>query len=1030
MSVRSRFTNLGIGQKLYASALMVLVVSLIATGMAFRASVTAREAFTRVADSQTIVQEAIDIESAVYNMQFGFRSYMLTGDIAYRDAYLTNANSIVILLGQLRSRPFADQAQLDLWASIDTRIRTWHLEVARPGIVVRNEANENGGDIQPAIDFLIDASARDDIAVTLAELEQSRTLEQQRLAERIETVTEHSADVRQTLLAGAIIVALVALATAWLVSRDVANAMKRLTFVAGRVAEGDYHQRVNLNRHDEIGQTAAAFDTMTRRLSSTIAEYDATAEQMRLNQSHTRDILENISEGIFTFSGNGIIDSLNPAATSMFGFSEGDLIGLPVGTIVTIGSAGRADDSGKRTFHGDALGHRSDGSSFPIELTITEMEMAGAPRFIAVTRNISDIIEADRRLRRRNRDLDHLRSISGAMLDTAGEALILISPRHTIMRINRRFAEFFEVTEEQVTNQPMTGFGRHLDRVFQDPDAFRTVLYGTIDDGEAEQSGHISQVWPVPRELEFFTRPVRTDTGELLGRLYAFRDVTQEREVDRMKTEFVSLVSHELRTPLTSIKGYVDLLLEGEVGELEPEQKEFLEIVGANSDRLVALIGDLLDISRIESGKIELAIVPNPVTPLIESIAASFRPMLETKEQRIALEFAPDLPAVAADTARLNQILVNLISNAHKYSPVGTTITLRATSFGDRVAIAIQDQGIGMTEDELGHLFTRFYRARNRTTQEVGGTGLGLAITRSLIELQGGAITVDSTPGQGSVFTVTLPVAESGIADTSETPLTPDGAVTGHVLIVEDEPDIASLIRRYLERAGFTVTTASTARNALDIVTKTRIDLITLDVMLPDSDGFTLLEQFKQAVETADIPIIMLSMLPDDGQGRSLGAVDYLVKPVREQTLIAHISGILRQVSLPASATIIVADDDPDIRALIARNLGSAGYHAIPAADGQEAVDLAIASNPDLILLDVRMPHLDGVGALQQLRTIPHLRDVPIVMMTASPGVEAELQPNLASLGVADLLRKPLTAADLASALQRAMATMRQEHPT
>jgi signal transduction histidine kinase len=227
-----------------------------------------------------------------------------------------------------------------------------------------------------------------------------------------------------------------------------------------------------------------------------------------------------------------------------------------------------------------------------------------------------------------------------------------------------------------------------------------------------------------------------------------------------MKDEFVSVVSHELRTPLTSIKGYVDLLVAGGVGSLDELQREFLGIVKENADRLVGLINDLLDISRIESGKVELHRAAVPLQPLVESVVQSLRPQLKAKEQTIRTNVPGDLPPAFCDQARVLQILTNLLSNAHKYTPAGGTIDVCAAHQGAYLRIDVRDDGVGLSPEDQAQLFNKFFRAKNQLAIEVGGTGLGLAITRYLVEMQGGEISVRSALGSGSTFSFTLPLGE------------------------------------------------------------------------------------------------------------------------------------------------------------------------------------------------------------------------------------------------------------------------------
>jgi signal transduction histidine kinase/CheY-like chemotaxis protein len=578
----------------------------------------------------------------------------------------------------------------------------------------------------------------------------------------------------------------------------------------------------------------------------------------------------------------------------------------------------------------------------------------------------------------------------------------------------------FGVEPEDVLGQPLDELLELVERIFVDMERVLARIIAPVSDAEGQFTDILAQQWPEPRQLEVFSTPAAGAGGERLGRLYVFRDVTREREVDRMKTEFVALVSHELRTPLTSIKGYVDLILEGEVGEINAQQEKFLNIVGNNATRLVSLINDLLDISRIESGKVGLTRDRLDLAAIIQNVANSLAPQIEAKRQTLAVELPAWLPGVWGDADRVTQIVTNLLSNAYKYTPLGGTLRIAAdaTRLSGFVRVDITDSGVGLSADEQEKLFTKFYRARNRATQDVGGTGLGLSITRSLVEMHGGEISVQSAPGAGSTFAFTLPVlAGTGELTRSLAPL----AGGGHILVVEDEPDIAALLRRYLERAGYQTSVAHTAADALRIARAEQPDLITLDVMLPDDDGFGVLEALRADARTRDLLVMLLSIMPDDGQGKLLGAVDYLNKPVSERLLLERIGRLLADA--PASL-VLVADDDPDVRALIAGHLRRAGHRVMEAADGAEALRLAWASAPNLALLDVKMPVMDGVATLRALRETPATRALPVIMMTASPGVLDSCRSAITELGATLLIQKPFTAAELAAAIGRELAPL------
>ena len=279
-----------------------------------------------------------------------------------------------------------------------------------------------------------------------------------------------------------------------------------------------------------------------------------------------------------------------------------------------------------------------------------------------------------------------------------------------------------------------------------------------MENGNLQYKETALQKWPQKRELEIYSVNVRNKQHKHIGQLFVFRDVTHEREVDRMKSEFVSLVSHELRTPLTSINGYADMLLEGDAGDINDEQTDFLRVIKRNSERLSLLINELLDVSRIEAGALKLSISRINIAELVYEVVKSIRPQIESKEQELDVEMPQDVPVVMADGNRITQILTNLISNAHKYTPREGKISVVVRPESNRFRIDVKDTGIGLSKDEQERLFTKFFRADNPSTQKVAGAGLGLWITNSLVEMHGGEMTVSSTPGKGSIFSFTLPL--------------------------------------------------------------------------------------------------------------------------------------------------------------------------------------------------------------------------------------------------------------------------------
>lgn len=1027
VSMWLRIGNLGLRRKLLGAFGVVLAITVVLSAASYRAVLHNEQASAWVLHSQNVITDLNELLNTLYGVRTNYSSYLLTGETTWLPPYQTAREHYRVLMDDLTAETADNVDQQDRLRTIDDLVTTWFTETLDPTVASRQQSTPDNPANDPATAQAIEAS-RGQFSQIQGFLNQAIDDEAALFEERSEEAEVRNLALRRLLIFGTGGAVIVGVVLAWLIAGDIAGRAGRLTSMARQIAGGDFGQRLRFRRQDEIGQAATAFDQMTDTLQSTMRQLEQSAAEAQTERRRTGAVLNSTADGILTFLPDGTITESNPAAERMFAREADAFRGLHIdellrcdpatpdqGPVVPLILPADHETQGARR---TVLGCRADGATFPLEIAVSRME-DGADQYIGVVRDITERREAERKFQAQFRRAQRTRSIANAVLDAAGEGMILISPDRRITAVNRRFADLFQITITDVIDRSMQHFGADLDQRIGEAGQFREMLYASVGDSERRIEQTFTQIWPQRRELDMVSTPVSTRDGEHVGRVYAFRDVTRERELDRMKSEFVSMVSHELRTPLTSIKGYVDLLLEGEVGALTPDQQEFLEIVGSNAERLVSLINDILDISRIEAGRIALTMAPVDLPSLLERLVISFRPQIEAKRQRLVVDIAPSVPPARGDAERLTQIFANLISNAHKYTPAGGTLTIRAGAIGNRVVASVADTGIGLSQEEQEQLFTRFYRAQNRTTQEVGGTGLGLSITRSLVDLHGGTIAVESTPGKGSTFTVALPQAIEEVAAVGPT----NGAHDAHgrILIVEDEPDIARLIRRYLERAGYEVHLASDAATALRIARETPLDLITLDVILPDTDGFTLLEWLKNDARTAGIPVIMLSMVADEGQGRSLGAVDYLVKPIREDALLQRISRLLAS---NRSGTVLVADDEADVRRLLARQLARAGYQVLEAENGEEAVEAATTQDLDAVFLDIRMPVLDGFNALKAIRAVRTEAELPIVMMTASPGAADAAQGMLASLGIADLLQKPISAEELA----RTIATsMRQE---
>jgi signal transduction histidine kinase/DNA-binding response OmpR family regulator len=459
-------------------------------------------------------------------------------------------------------------------------------------------------------------------------------------------------------------------------------------------------------------------------------------------------------------------------------------------------------------------------------------------------------------------------------------------------------------------------------------------------------------------------------------------------EATRAKSVFLANMSHELRTPLNAILGYSEMLQE-EAGDLGQEEfiPDLQKIHGAGK-HLLALINDILDLSKIEAGRMDLFLEAFDIAPMIRDVVTTVKPLVEKNANTLAVHHASDLGAMRADLTKVRQALFNLLSNACKFTTQGT-ITLevvRDTVDGAAwLTFRVIDTGIGMTPEQMGRLFQAFSQADSTTTRQYGGTGLGLVITQHFCHMMGGDITVESALGQGSTFTIRLPAE---VSDPKAAPVLraaaatasalPEGAPTA--LVIDDDPTVHDLMQRFLSKEGLRMRAASSGAEGLRLAHTLRPAVITLDVLMPGMDGWTVLTGLKSAPDLADIPVIMLTIMDDKGMGYTLGAADYLTKPIDWERLAA----ILRKYPCahPPCAVLIV-EDNAAMRAMLRRELEKEGWVVTEAANGREALECVAANRPELILLDLMMPEMDGFAFVEELRQYEAWRSIPIVVLTA-----------------------------------------------
>jgi DNA-binding response OmpR family regulator/two-component sensor histidine kinase len=430
-------------------------------------------------------------------------------------------------------------------------------------------------------------------------------------------------------------------------------------------------------------------------------------------------------------------------------------------------------------------------------------------------------------------------------------------------------------------------------------------------------------------------------------------------------------------------------------------------VVFSNAERLVALVNDLLDISRIESGRIQLKSETVDLEQVTKTVVVSMQQKIKEKEQRLSVDIDRGAARVQGDKDKLVQVLTNYVSNAYKYTQAGGEIRISASRQGDFARVAVSDNGYGISPEDQARLFTRFYRVDNAMTREIGGTGLGLSIVRQLIELQGGEVGVESAPGAGSTFTFTVPLAEKPAQSLPEAvppPLPPQVTqITQTILVVEDDPDIANLIAHYLQKAGYRVRISHSAEEALVNLEKDLPDLITLDIDLPGTRGDEFARQLHAHPLTSDIPILIISVFVDSSTGVQLGAF-VLPKPIDQEQLVATVGNILQNAH---PGPVLVISDDASVRSLLKSALTEQGLTVEMAASGEDGLAQARAHHPGLILLDLQMPGMDGFTVLQALKENSAVSGIPVITMTVSADLTPNTRARVLAMGASDLIARP-----------------------
>ena len=589
-----------------------------------------------------------------------------------------------------------------------------------------------------------------------------------------------------------------------------------------------------------------------------------------------------------------------------------------------------------------------------------------------------DLSQLSENIEKRSIELQETLGYLTAIIDNMADGLLVVDTENQVKLVNNSFLQMFSLKRKDIVNQDSsTILGKHL--------AGLIVRSKSVTQGE---NIRLDIDMPDNKTGRAVASPIYSenvaDSGEMkqIGVVTIIRDFTTEKEIDRMKTEFISNVSHELRTPLTSILGFTkiikkrlnDILLPAleanqnpKIGKAVNQVTGNIDIIIAEGERLTNLINGVLDVAKMEAGKVDWHMVPISVPSIIERAAAATRTLFESDKVKFILEIEGGLSEVNADQDRIIQVLVNLISNANKFTENGS-VTCKAVRADKDIVISLIDTGIGIAQDSLDQVFDKFQQVGETLTDKPKGTGLGLPICKQIVEHHGGRIWVESEIGRGSTFSFTIPLTEhsaselksartrdltallsqlSGQDDAGDSPSRKHKKT---VLVVDDEPTIREYLRQELESEGYHV---EEAENGLDAISQAKVlmpDLVILDVMMPLMNGFDAAAVLKNDPQTMKIPIVILSIIEDLERGYRIGINRYLKKPIEADVLLNEVASLVSREG--TQKKVLLVNQDPQAIRTLTHTLQSKGYTLVEVCDGKNCIARAMLTHPDTIIFD------------------------------------------------------------------------------
>ena len=780
---------------------------------------------------------------------------------------------------------------------------------------------------------------------------------------------------------------------------------------------------VTFRREDEaMEQVRTANDALARE----VADQRRAERILQESEERLQDFLDNANDLIQSTAPDGTLLYVNRAWTRALGYEESEAVGRKMSEFVHPRSRDRCQHQIEQVLEGEDLSGielefvAADGRTIICSGSMNCRFEDGKPVAIrSIFRDVTEQREAERAIATSRANLE-------ALVESTGDAIWSVDRDHRLITFNTSFALSMEA---RTGREPQKGDSPA--KVFRPEEVgwFREQYERALS-GERFSVLRTDDFEGRAQHMEYFFNPIVEEEG--LNGVVAFgRDVTRRIQAEeatrlakeeaeaanRAKTHFLANMSHELRTPLNSVIGFTNILLKNQEDNLNDKQITFLERVLSNGRHLLQLINEVLDLAKVEAGRMELEIEEVDLDEMVRETLAQLEGQVRAKKGD-RVELRPEVPdgleTLETDRAKLKQVIINLVGNALKFTEDGeVAVIVEAGGNGNKArAIHVRDTGIGIPEDRLEAIFEAFQQADSSTSRKYGGTGLGLTISRSICQMLGYDMDVSSEVGEGSTFSILLgpdraeaeiddeaPQAEEeepgGEEDEEEETRDvvvgpPHSAVRGFkVLVIDDEADSRVLMTHFLRDFGCDVVTAASAEEGLAMAREESPDLITLDLMMPEVDGWETLRTLKEDPELRDIPVVVVSIVAAENRGSLLGAVDLVNKPVEREDLLRV---LWRNLLRKQGGRVLVVEDDPDARTLFRDFLEDAGLEVVTAENGADALQVIGRESPDAIVLDLMMPVMDGLTFLEKLRERSEYVGIPVIVVTAKDLDEEETE--------------------------------------